>query len=305
VCGERAVRVDILERLADLIRPLLTWRPGSAGEKPAGVVDGTGFSVTVAMTSLTGTSTEDFSSILRSLGYRMERRPKPVEPAPVVDASSTADPVPVLSAPADGASGADATASETSFQEIAAAEAALEAPVVMPPDPVADVGQAELPFESVPVGDAVLLASPEDAAAIVDASVVAVATINDPGADDFIEVWRQGRPEERRHRRPPARVQPHVERPARRRGPDAPAATASVPSPAVEAAPDVKAEPPAAPAEAGRKRRPDRPQGQRPTLSKGRSEPQDRREKAPDPNSPFAKLAGLKAQLEASSKERR
>jgi ATP-dependent RNA helicase SUPV3L1/SUV3 len=33
----------------------------------------------------------------------------------------------------------------------------------------------------------------------------------------------------------------------------------------------------------------------------------DRRErdKAPDPNSPFAKLAALKAQLEAAAKERR
>ena len=28
VCGERAVRVDILERLADLIRPALAWRDG-------------------------------------------------------------------------------------------------------------------------------------------------------------------------------------------------------------------------------------------------------------------------------------
>ena len=34
------------------------------------------------MTSLTGASGEDFASILRSLGYRMERRPKPAEPAP-------------------------------------------------------------------------------------------------------------------------------------------------------------------------------------------------------------------------------
>ena len=32
------------------------------------------------MTSLTGASGEDFASILRSLGYRMEKRPKPAEP---------------------------------------------------------------------------------------------------------------------------------------------------------------------------------------------------------------------------------
>ncbi len=33
------------------------------------------------MTSLTGASGEDFASILRSLGYRMDRKPKPAEPA--------------------------------------------------------------------------------------------------------------------------------------------------------------------------------------------------------------------------------
>src|SRR6202011_5102037 len=79
-CGERAVRVDILERLADLIRPALAWREGSLGEKPVGAFDGRGFVITQAMTSLTGSAGEDFASILRALGYRMERRapPKPV-----------------------------------------------------------------------------------------------------------------------------------------------------------------------------------------------------------------------------------
>src|SRR5207253_8039434 len=82
VCGERAVRVDILERLADVIRPALAWRAGSPGVKPAAAFDGSGFTVTVAMTSLNGCSGEEFASILRSLGYRMEQRPKPVAPPP-------------------------------------------------------------------------------------------------------------------------------------------------------------------------------------------------------------------------------
>src|SRR5262249_31721878 len=63
VCGERAVRVDILERLADLIRPALAWKPESTGNKPGGALDGSGFTVTVAMTSLTGAAGEDFASI--------------------------------------------------------------------------------------------------------------------------------------------------------------------------------------------------------------------------------------------------
>jgi ATP-dependent RNA helicase SUPV3L1/SUV3 len=80
VCGERAVRVDILERLADLIRPALAWREGAPGAKPPGAVVGGGFTVVNTMTSLTGASGEDFASILRSLGYRLERRPRPIEP---------------------------------------------------------------------------------------------------------------------------------------------------------------------------------------------------------------------------------
>ena len=88
------MRVDILERLADLIRPALAWRPGSAGAKPPGAVDGVGFAVTGAMTSLVGSSGEDFASVLRSLGYRMERRPEAAgagaEAAPVADAGAEA-----------------------------------------------------------------------------------------------------------------------------------------------------------------------------------------------------------------------
>src|SRR6202035_346197 len=85
-CGERAVRVDILERLADLIRPALSWRETSPGAKPAGAFDGRSFVVTQAMTSLTGSAGEDFASVLRALGYRMEKRPPlPPKPEPVVE----------------------------------------------------------------------------------------------------------------------------------------------------------------------------------------------------------------------------
>src|SRR5260221_8171074 len=80
-CGERAVRVDILERLADLIRPALSWREASGGTKPAGAFDGRGFVVTQAMTSLTGSAGEDLASILPAPGYRLERRlPPPPQP---------------------------------------------------------------------------------------------------------------------------------------------------------------------------------------------------------------------------------
>lgn len=76
VCGPRAVRIDILERLADQIRPLVAWRPGpDAGDPPPGAVpSGGAFLVTVTMTSLLGCSGEDFATVLTSLGYRVDRR---------------------------------------------------------------------------------------------------------------------------------------------------------------------------------------------------------------------------------------
>jgi ATP-dependent RNA helicase SUPV3L1/SUV3 len=117
-CGERAVRVDILERLADLIRPALAWRETSPGDKPAGAFDGRGFVVTQAMTSLTGSAGEDFASVLRALGYRMERRAPPPPKPVVVEAAA-----PEAAAAASEATSTEA-ASET-LSEAAAVEAAV------------------------------------------------------------------------------------------------------------------------------------------------------------------------------------
>ena len=69
------------------------------------------------MTSLIGAAGEDFASILRSLGYRMERRPKPV-----------AAPEPVSAAPAP-----DSVAQAP--EEIAAADASAPADNVVPDTP--------------------------------------------------------------------------------------------------------------------------------------------------------------------------
>jgi ATP-dependent RNA helicase SUPV3L1/SUV3 len=83
VAGRRAVRVDILERLADLIRPLIALDAKTHhGELPRGAAEGNGFRVTVEMTSLLGTAGEDFASILTSLGYRVRRTPKVATPVP-------------------------------------------------------------------------------------------------------------------------------------------------------------------------------------------------------------------------------
>lgn len=74
VLGKRAVRVDILERLADLIRPALAWRAGT-GKRPEGAFEGGAFMVTPAMMSILGAKAEDMEEILKGLGYRADPRP--------------------------------------------------------------------------------------------------------------------------------------------------------------------------------------------------------------------------------------
>ncbi|MDW6021958.1 helicase-related protein [Mesorhizobium sp. BAC0120] len=74
VLGRRAVRVDILERLADLIRPTLAWRPGQ-GQRPDGAFDGSSFTVTPPMMSILGATADDMEEVLKGLGYRADAKP--------------------------------------------------------------------------------------------------------------------------------------------------------------------------------------------------------------------------------------
>ncbi|MEP6826628.1 MAG: hypothetical protein ABJA10_00995, partial [Aestuariivirga sp.] len=112
LCGRRAVRVDMVERLSDLIRDRVFWKPRIETEqRPAGSIEGGGFTVVPDMMSLVGCSGEEFDEILLSLGFKAQKRqmPKPVHllaasvPAPEVPvAEPTAEPAaeaPVESVP--------------------------------------------------------------------------------------------------------------------------------------------------------------------------------------------------------------
>ncbi|MEO0618685.1 MAG: helicase-related protein, partial [Pseudomonadota bacterium] len=93
ICGPRLVRVDMLERLADMIRPLVAWRkPAGAavsnanadhaaktGEvsdvtPPAGATGDGGFTVQADMMSILGCSADEVGAVLKSLGFRLDRR---------------------------------------------------------------------------------------------------------------------------------------------------------------------------------------------------------------------------------------
>ncbi|MBN9243762.1 MAG: helicase [Mesorhizobium sp.] len=107
--GRRAVRVDILERLADLIRPATMWKPGT-GPRPDGAYDGQAFVVTPPMMSILGATADDMEEILKGLGYRAE--PKPAEEVKAkleaIDAAALA-----AAEAKDAAKAAEAAAAET------------------------------------------------------------------------------------------------------------------------------------------------------------------------------------------------
>ncbi|MEA2983915.1 MAG: ATP-dependent helicase [Alphaproteobacteria bacterium] len=291
VCGERAVRVDILERLADLIRPALSWREGSPIPKPSGAVEGGGFTVTPAMTSLTGASGEDFASVLRSLGYRAERRPKPAETA--APATPAVEAVASVPEAGEGAENPPGPAGDTA--------------------PVLEAASAPEP-ELLPATEAPPTepAAPE---AIPTATVAAEAAPAAVAADEqaFIEVWRPGRPSERpRHGKPRRERRPEQAAAAGEAAKVAPVPPEGVAAEGAEPAPQQPRKPRPQrhrhenkDKERSGQGRPPRRESQRDRGAFAKPRPQERREKVADPNSPFAKLAALKAQLEADTKERR
>ena len=376
IAGERAVRVDILERLADLIRPALSWREGSSLPKPAGAFDGRGFTVTGAMTSLTGASGEDFASILRSLGYRMDRRPKPAEPVPAASEPVAAN----ESAPSSEASASapPLEASPDAADETHALVAVDAAPLPdaelmpLPSEPVAspptEVAVVPMPAESValdaPVEEPQASKTAEQTSAAdwgnsaeqvaqnngdvaVASSASSAPSAAAPAEPAFIEVWRPaGRADRRPHK--PRRARRPDRAPVQAAPPEAATATAA----AAAAAAAAEAAPAAAPAPAESSEKPAKPQAdhkegdrrwrqerrerqhraerrdersersERPRPRRDRRDRGDqvdradreqyyakpfgssRRDKEADPNSPFAKLAALKQQLEQDAKER-
>ncbi len=354
VCGERAVRVDILERLADLIRPALSWRETSPGTKPDGVFDGRGFTVTGAMTSLTGASGEDFASILRSLGYRMDRKPKPAEAKP-------AEPVPQAEPAAAEAQAADSTAAGAAIAEMAAP---VLDPSIVPPDveplaagsPPVEVAASEPVEQKTPVADGLPApgevrpeeqVAPEQSAAgssdvwqTNSAAPAGSAAAVEPA---MIEVWRpagrfEKRPNRPRRPRRPAKAPVQVAAPAPAEAEAVVATAAAADAAAAPASAEATEKPHVFRPTRDRDQRQQRHerqqrmerQGQRPERKDGgqrrdrppRRDKGDRveraereqyyakphggsenRNKQPDPNSPFAKLAALKQQLEQNTKE--
>ncbi|MEZ5854180.1 MAG: helicase-related protein [Hyphomicrobiaceae bacterium] len=178
VCGPRAIRVDMLERLADSIRPLLAWRPSEDRiSPPRGSSGDGGFMVTPEMMSILGCSAAELSSVLTALGFRSETKtmPKqrPVAPTVAVDAH------------ADAATDADA------------ASLALAAAVALASPPAANLAVADTAAAPSPAPEepATTLAPASDAEGTATASQIAASSeLASSDADVVtVEVWRPRR----------------------------------------------------------------------------------------------------------------
>jgi len=132
LCGTRAVRIDMLERLADMIRPL----DGRAG-----------FEATADMLSITGCTLEQFAEIMGGLGFKAEKgeRVKAPRPAPEMTPEAAPEAVSEAQAPAD-ATGADSAApqaeTDTAAETHGEASGEAGAQTETAPDPVPEAAPA-------------------------------------------------------------------------------------------------------------------------------------------------------------------
>lgn len=164
LCGERVVRVDIIERLSDLIRAAIPDHMRS-GSRPAS--EAYGFLITPQMTSLTGCSGEAFASILRSLGFEPVKVGRAAFEA--ANAKAPTEPIkPVAAASVEAAPAVEAESEATQEGE-AAPELTAEAEPAPEPE-AAPQAEAEAVEEVEAAPESEPEAAPEsEAAAGVDA----------------------------------------------------------------------------------------------------------------------------------------
>ncbi|MEV8898090.1 helicase-related protein [Mesorhizobium ciceri] len=201
--GRRAVRIDILERLADLIRPATNWKPG-LGQRPDGAYDGQSFMVTPPMMSILGATADDMEEILKGLGYRAEPKPA-VEVKARLEAQDNAAREAAMAklaaeeaARAEQTKAADAAAeaavegSEPASDAVAVSETATEMTSDAAAEPAAPaVGeQADAPVETVqdeaPVAEAAAEPAPVEPQAEAEAAETEAAAAEEVAPAELV-----------------------------------------------------------------------------------------------------------------------
>lgn len=209
--GRRAVRIDILERLADLIRPATNWKPG-LGQRPDGAYDGQSFMVTPPMMSILGATADDMEEILKGLGYRAEPKPA-VEVKARLEAQdnaareaavaklATEEAARAEQAKAAEAAATDAAAeaavegSEPASDAVAVSETTVEIPAEITSDAAAEPAapaveeQADAPVETVqdeaPVAEAAAEPAPAEPQAEAEAAETEAAAAEEAATADL------------------------------------------------------------------------------------------------------------------------
>ena len=261
--GKRAVRIDILERLADLIRPLTQWKPETGTPRPEGAFDGRRFVTTPAMMSILGATADDMEEILKGLGYRADTATE-AEVAEISDIQASRD----------------------------AEKAARQAPSGVTVETVAKKAATEKPVDAE--GEANAAPEAETGAPATDASAGAAETSAVPeekpaeAAEEEAKpvlLWRQAGRNERNAPRPQqGRGQPRGE--GRGRGQQGGRKGGDRNNEGGERFGKGGGK---GPGKGPRRERNDDQANQRP--------PRREKDKPVDPDSPFAKLAALKAQM--------
>ncbi len=194
VCGPRAVRLDMLERLADAIRPKIAAR----AELGQGF-GGAGFTADADLMSLVGCSGEVFDGLLASLGFKPHK------------ISARKMPEPEAKADAKQNTKAEATTSEPSAP---AAEQASETPPQQPSETVPETSAIEdtpaavdspaeaTPETSVPPAPEAETEATPDGDSPETAEATSETSAEDDGMEEIV-LWRparKGRPAPNRNR---------------------------------------------------------------------------------------------------------
>ena len=307
MCGERIVRVDVVERLAGMIRAAL------AGEAPAPGLSShrasKGFVVSGEMTSLTGCSGERFASILRSMGFRMIEMKR----SDFFESKSTNEAAGHSESPTPAGHSESIAANPEAPAEPLADETTIDAaPVSSPTEPLIDAVSENLDAASesadavaegtdaIPVDRASLTFADASLGALeADASVQTVSAVisglsgNSEKNADMVMVWR---PEHRK-------ISPRRQREAKQSESGAPSCPEARGPDPVPRAKRLRETPPHPHAKLNRPNltRADEKRRQRPkdydmAPSNPTTAPQHNAKV--DPNSPFAKLLELRPLLE-------
>ncbi len=311
ICGSRVVRIDMLERLADMIRDRVFWRSRFPEEpRPAGSVEGGGFVVVADMMSLVGCSGEDFLGILKSLDYRMQKK-KVKRPVAALPGTPGPQEIPVTPPPETPPAPPQEDPVETPPAPPVEPPAEPATPQELPPQP------SELPGTT---GEAAEAAPEAVSAEVAEGEAAAVAAAPEvPMEEVEIEVWWPKDTGPFRHRADKPREQ--TRRQSFRARESAAVATPAEGGEAVAAKPEGEPRRDFRPRRDNRPKREDRPEGQAPAAHVRDDQRKPRREggkptfgdrkpkfespkfekpkfeKPMDPNSPFAVLGALKSKL--------